>query len=123
LLGSGVYGSVYLANDVLTQKQVACKIVDLRRKAVEPDGHGTPLDGAHKKEVQAFAEQEKGVSQARKKLIREIEILSKLSHVRVNFSSGVVLANFHSQILLLSTKLFVHLILCKLAWRDTDLDD
>jgi len=90
LLGSGVYGSVYLANDVLTQKQVACKIVDLRRKAVEPDGYDTPLDGAHKKEVQAFAEQEKGISEARKKQIREIEILSKLSHVRNDFSSSVV---------------------------------
>jgi serine/threonine protein kinase len=89
LLGSGVYGSVYLANDVLTKKQVACKIVDLRRKAVVPSGHDTPLDGAHKKEVQAFAEQEKGVSEVRKKLIREIEILSKLSHVRVDFSSAV----------------------------------
>jgi serine/threonine protein kinase len=81
LLGSGVYGSVYLANDVLTQKQVACKIVDLRRKAMKPDGQDTLLDGAHRMEVQAFAEQENGVTEVRKKLIREIEILSKLSHV------------------------------------------
>lgn len=93
MLGSGIFGRVYLANDVLTQTQVACKIVDLRRKALEPDGHDTPLDGAHKMEVQSFVEQEKGVSEARKKLIREIEILSKLSHVRTGSSSGVVLAN------------------------------
>lgn len=48
---------------------------------MEPDGQDTPLDGAHRMEVQAFAEQENGVTEVRKKLIREIEILSKLSHV------------------------------------------
>lgn len=60
---------------------------------MEPDGHNTPLDGAHRKEVQAYAEQEKGVSEVRKKLLREIEILSKLSHVRADFSSSVGFAN------------------------------
>jgi hypothetical protein len=72
---------VFLANDVLTQKQVACKIVDLRKLALERDTQGIPLDSTYRVEVQAFAEQEKSVTEERKKLVREIEILSKLSHV------------------------------------------
>jgi hypothetical protein len=72
---------VFLANDVLTQKQVACKIVDLRKNAVELDKQDISLDRPHRIEVQAFAEQKKGVTEVRKKLIREVEILSKLGHV------------------------------------------
>jgi len=109
---------VFLANDVMTQKQVACKIVDLRKNAVELDKQDISLDGPHRIEVQAFAEQKKGVTEVRKKLIREVEILSKLGHVGTQPSPSVIVANDYSQTLLLSTKLFVRHILCKLACRD-----
>lgn len=86
MLGSGVYGSVYLANDLVTPKQLACKVVDLRRNAVDPGGSETPLNVGHRMKVQAYAEKEKVVAEVRKKLIREVEILSKLSHVRTHSS-------------------------------------
>ncbi len=72
---------MFLANDLLTQKQVACKIVDLGKKAAEPNEQDKHIDEAHTFEVQAFAEQEKNVTAVREKLLREIEVLSKLSHV------------------------------------------
>ena len=76
-----MYGKVFLANDVLNQTQAACKIVDLRRKAVKPDELDKPPNEPPRVEVQAFAEQERDIIDVRKKLLREIEILSKLSHV------------------------------------------
>lgn len=78
LLGSGVYGTVYLARDEVTQKQLACKVVNLRGDALKLSNPSTPQDDG------VYAEKSRKLGDARKKLIREIEILSKLSHVRVN---------------------------------------
>jgi serine/threonine protein kinase len=80
LLGRGIYGTVYLATEVGTTKQLACKIVDLRREAPKlPDREQCHDDKQSK--VQAFAKKATGAVAVRKKLMREIEILSKINHV------------------------------------------
>jgi hypothetical protein len=112
---------VYLANDVVTQKQLACKVVDLRRNAVDPDGADEPdtsLDGGQRMKVQAYAEKECVIVEVQQKLAREIEILSKLSHVRLHPFPSRFCAEYLSQTLQLSTKHFAHPTLCKLEIRD-----
>jgi serine/threonine protein kinase len=81
LLGSGIYGNVFLANDVATQTQLACKIVDLRRNALNQKECTPTVHEDVKPRVQAYAEKINKVVEVRRKLVREIEILSKLSHV------------------------------------------
>ena len=71
VLGSGVYGSVYLSKEVATSRQVACKVVD--------------LPSAIKKLATSENSWSEGAKQAknmRKKVLQEIGILSKISHVR-----------------------------------------
>jgi serine/threonine protein kinase len=74
-LGCGKYGSVYLAREVSTTRQVACKIVDLDL-------------AMHQLSSQSFATAgerwEAGVQAARderRKMMREIKILAGISHV------------------------------------------
>lgn len=105
----------------MAQRQLACKVVDLRRYTPESDGYGMPLDGAHKVGVQAYVERYRGITEARKKLMREIEILGKLNHVRTHSFSLSACAYLLSQILLLSSKHSVRLILCKLIIHNSAL--
>ncbi len=86
---------------------------------MDPNEPDKSLDNCHRMKVQAYAETERVVTEVRKKLIREIEILSKLSHVRAHSFSVTACTNNLSQTLLLSIKHFARLILCKLAIRDT----
>ena len=60
--------------------QLACKIVDLRSHALNQTEY-TVVHGDRKPKVQAYAEKTERVFEVRRKLMREVEILSKLSHV------------------------------------------
>lgn len=64
-----------------TQMQLACKIVDLRREALNQTEYAPAIRDDRKPKVQAYAERINRGAEARRKLMREIEILSKLSHV------------------------------------------
>ncbi|CZT13325.1 related to myosin light chain kinase 2 [Rhynchosporium graminicola] len=66
VLGTGQYGTVYLATDVATSKQIACKIVDFSKVADHP----------YDTSIVASAEE-------RVKLQREILILSRLNHPHI----------------------------------------
>jgi hypothetical protein len=66
LLGSGMFSKVYLASDVTTKRQLACKIVDLRATV--------PASGHTAREITTSRED-------RERLIREVDLLTRLNHV------------------------------------------
>ena len=73
VLGKGHYGAVYLAKEMTTSRQMACKVVNLEigisrimESSQEPSLFGTQS-----------GKQETG----KEKIMREIQILAKLSHV------------------------------------------
>lgn len=69
LLGSGICGKVYLATEVATKRQLACKVVNLRAvAAVLEDDHSN-------------ASREQTMRIEGQRLIREIEILTRVNHV------------------------------------------
>lgn len=77
ILGEGAHGVVYVAQEVATSKQVACKIVNLNassEKYMERRSQVNPGEMWH--------DQVRRVAEGRKVTMREIKILSKLSHVR-----------------------------------------
>lgn len=73
ILGSGQFGNVYLSKDLSSNRQIACKIIDLDSaiRSVAEDRPNRSESGrpAH------------SAVYHRKKVLLEIEILSKLSHV------------------------------------------
>ena len=77
VLGTGMYGSVYLAKEVASSSQLACKIVNLP-------------SAIHKlaTSVDSWSERAKEAKDLRRKALREIGILSKISHVRSGNSLG-----------------------------------
>jgi hypothetical protein len=76
ILGSGQYGAVYLAKEVITLRQVACKIVDLNNAAKQlTEGSSLLNPGEAWRRGYARAATE------RERVKREIEILATLSHV------------------------------------------
>jgi hypothetical protein len=97
----------------MAQKQLACKIVDLRRRAKEPNESENIFNAENGPKVQAYAEQVREVTGVRKKLIREIEFLSRLSHVRDVFGLIPYCAKSCSPTLSLCTRRFVHHIPCE----------
>lgn len=94
MLGSGGFGAVYLANDALLKGQLACKIVnydDILRtvREKEEDMYHSSRDACQYMNQTEMSERwSKRMEQRRKsiiveknKIMREVEILSKLSHV------------------------------------------
>lgn len=77
ILGSGKFGSVYLAFEQSTKKQVACKVVDLESaiSSVSKNRPDPSAPGLRWKSDLVSAKKQ------RKKVLLEIEILSKLTHV------------------------------------------
>lgn len=70
LLGSGHYGKVYLATEVATRRQLACKVVNLRAAAAAVSNDNL-----------ADASAERTMGGKRGRLMREVEILTMLNHV------------------------------------------
>lgn len=76
VLGSGQYGTVYLAQELMTSRQVACKIINLK----DVEGDAMNASGS-------WAERCRAAKTARDKSLREVTILGKLSHVSRMFSN------------------------------------
>lgn len=68
LLGTGQYGKVYLARERATLRQLACKIVDLNST-----GEEIPSE--------SWTERCRRAAGEKTRLLREIKMLAKLSHV------------------------------------------
>ncbi|KAI9684295.1 MAG: hypothetical protein M1822_005768 [Bathelium mastoideum] len=76
-LGAGAYGSVYVAVEPSTGRQLACKHIDLRRKgraAVRPDSNPASDNGR-------LLEEQRKLRNLQAKQRREFEVLKDLSHV------------------------------------------
>jgi len=73
LLGTGQYGKVYLAKELATSRQVACKIVDLNKAGDDiPDLAETWVQHIRRGKEEAI------------RLHREIKLLAELNHVRIH---------------------------------------
>ncbi|KAF7907570.1 uncharacterized protein EAF01_005156 [Botrytis porri] len=73
VLGSGIAGKVFLANNVGSSKQLACKVIEVRPpRRANPSSHGSTESG-----------QQYDTDLARKSHLREVEILSKLNHPNI----------------------------------------
>lgn len=66
ILGSGMYSKVYLADDLVEKRQLACKIVNLK-DAMCTSG----------RTIEEIAVQQR----ERRRLIREVKLLAKMDHV------------------------------------------
>lgn len=80
MLGSGNYGKVYLAAEAESTKQVACKIVDLRSAMEQLQDSASLVD-----QVSRFENGKTVDLDEKKRVLREIRILAKLSHVSKPF--------------------------------------
>jgi len=78
ILGKGTYGAVYLAQEKATLMQMACKIVNLSACGEKYMGRRVST-----KAGSLFLDQCRRASEGRKLAMREIKILSQLSHVRI----------------------------------------
>jgi serine/threonine protein kinase len=76
MLGKGQYGEVYLGKELLTTRQTACKIVNVDAAVQEL----TKYD-AYEESSQTWEDSYIRVLDGKKKIMREIRILSKLDHV------------------------------------------
>jgi serine/threonine protein kinase len=76
MLGKGQYGEVYLGKELLTARQTACKIVNVDAAVQE-------LTKYHASEElsQTWEDSYLRLLDGKKKIMREIRILSKLDHV------------------------------------------
>jgi len=74
MLGNGNYGEVYLATEVATTKQVVCKIVDLNKAMQKLSEHPYAIGEAWEAGLRRASEE-------KKRVLREIRILARLSHV------------------------------------------
>jgi serine/threonine protein kinase len=77
ILGQGTYGAVYLGQEVAGKKQMACKIVNLNAS-----GEKHMECRSYLKAGDMWHDQLRRAAEGRKIALREIKILSKLSHVR-----------------------------------------
>jgi hypothetical protein len=69
---------VYLTKEVATSRQIACKIVDLDEAAHKrTEGSGSDAAG------EGWNERVRRPTHGKELVLREIRILSKLSHVRI----------------------------------------
>jgi serine/threonine protein kinase len=76
VLGQGAYGAVYLAQESSTSRQMACKIIDLDVAADRLTERS--LSSAKGED---WNRRLRRVAHGRELVMREIKILSKLSHV------------------------------------------
>ncbi|OAP61217.1 hypothetical protein AYL99_03418 [Fonsecaea erecta] len=96
LLGAGTFGRVFMAVEQTTRRQVACKVVDLRKLGPRSLSHfgrreePAPADEvdtiAQKHKIKAWAKQQKRENTLKRKLCayyREVEILSSISHPNI----------------------------------------
>lgn len=75
-LGSGRFGDVFLATEISTSKQVACKVVDMDLATRQhSDSQSGAATGTTLESGVLFAKEES------RRFLREIRILAKLSHV------------------------------------------
>ncbi|KAE8446107.1 hypothetical protein EG329_012478 [Mollisiaceae sp. DMI_Dod_QoI] len=77
VLGQGQYGAVHLATEIGTFKQLACKIINLREAADNLADHSSTVAG------KAWYERMERAKEGIKMVMREIQILSKLSHPNI----------------------------------------
>lgn len=82
VLGRGSYGAVYLAMEVATSRQVACKIVDL-------DAAAHQLTELSVSDIarEDWHEGVRRLTRGKELVMREVKILSKLSHVGLDLRS------------------------------------
>lgn len=95
LLGSGAFGSVFMAIEQTTRTQLACKVVDLRRigRTSEQSGlrqqrqaHSDGYARGELRKVRIWADKQKRQIPLEKKFnsyVREFEILSSISHANI----------------------------------------
>ncbi len=76
VLGQGSYGAVYLAKEASTSRQMACKIVDMDVVA-----HKLTEVSVSDVAAEEWHERIRRVARGRELVLREIRILSDLSHV------------------------------------------
>ncbi|KAH8588385.1 kinase-like domain-containing protein [Bisporella sp. PMI_857] len=77
-LGEGQYGGVFLATELDTRKQLACKIIDLER-AMKNLGDRSVITSARER----WESRIQYTSEQKRRVLREIKILAKLSHPNV----------------------------------------
>ena len=105
-LGAGVHGQVYMAIDQSIRRQLACKLVDLRKIRAEQEGkvqssytfkNAQVKYGSTSSTLKAMAIVQKGaierkVTEVKIKQLREVEILKDLIHVEPHETSDEILS-------------------------------
>ena len=94
LLGAGAFGKVFMAIEQHTRKQIACKLIDLRRLAPrstsffgrpeQPEPADKVDTRVQQKKIKKWIFQKKreiGVEKKLKQYFREVEILASINHV------------------------------------------
>ncbi|KIV91597.1 hypothetical protein PV10_06116 [Exophiala mesophila] len=96
LLGAGAFGKVFMAIEQHTRKQIACKLIDLRRLAPrstsffgrpeQPEPADKVDTRVQQKKIKKWINQKKreiGVEKKLKQYFREVEILASISHPNI----------------------------------------
>ncbi|KIW97292.1 uncharacterized protein Z519_02684 [Cladophialophora bantiana CBS 173.52] len=96
LLGAGAFGRVYMAVEQMARRQVACKVVDLRKllprsqrqfgRPENPAFGGEVDSRVQVRKIKAWADQQKRDNALERKLrayYREVEILGSISHPNI----------------------------------------
>lgn len=102
LLGKGNYGAVFLASDASTSKQLACKIINVKRALYEL-GKTQPSLNPRRGAIS---------SAGMDVVMREIRILADLDHVSLAMASSFC-AYSPSRTLSLLERRFIHMTRCK----------
>ncbi|CZR59166.1 related to myosin light chain kinase 2 [Phialocephala subalpina] len=89
VLGQGQYGAVYLGTEVGTSKQLACKVINLSEAADNLAEHSSAVAG------KAWHERVERAREGIRLVMREIKILSKLSHPNIVDLKKTFCSNTH----------------------------